>query len=637
MVFRTQTNSLANQLIWFMFVLLFAAFAFATLITRHFVSKVVLNDTKESISSLAKEKLHLIDNNLSRITILGKNLRQLHEGNILNPLQERDYITQMLKENPDLEAVCIAYTYESNRPTLVYYDNSDSTSIIRITGMDYQYKDWFQIPYLSQREYWTEPWFDEAGSGKMVSSFCMPLREKGAVKGIIRMDLELQALNNIVLPIRVMESGYAFLISSNGTIITHPADSLIMNYSIFNLAEEFDDQQLRNLGRKMISAKEGFEEFEGRSFFTGKWLYYAPLLSNRWSIAVVLSKSELFAGLNSLLLLQFFISIFAFLGSAFGIYARTFALNKPLRLLTQAATKIGAGDFDTPLPESGKVYEIQTLTDSFARMQVSLKDYIENLKLMTEEKNKIFSEVRFASTIQRNLIPANPLPGMEMDCISSYGILEPAGEIGGDLYDYFHIDEHHYCFAVADVMGKGIVAAMTMTMATTLIRTVAPYFDSPDLILKELNRFLVKNNLESSILTIVLGIIDLRTGKLCYSNSGHVPMYLRSADRSVTKHERTHSTALGVFEDIQIDSECLNLNPGDEIILFTDGITEAMSSKEVFFGTQRLEEIIQMLHNPHPETTAKAILNGVKMFSDKDKYRDDITILVIEFRHPKRS
>jgi sigma-B regulation protein RsbU (phosphoserine phosphatase) len=631
-----QVNSLANQLIWFMFLLLFATLTASTLITRYFVYKVMFTSTKDAITSLANEKKYLIDNNLSKVMILGRNLRQIKQDGILNLSEDKSYIENLLRDNRELESVCVATSPEINDYRTIYHLDADSLKVINITGTDYQYKDWFQIPFLTDKEYWTEPWYDEIGSQKMVNSYCLPIRDRGRITGIIRMDLALQALRDIVLPVRVTKNGYAFLVSNNGTIVTHPADSLIMNYSIFNLAEEYDDQKLRSIGKDMIAAKEGFQELEGDSYFSKHWLYYTPLPSNRWSIVIVMDDNELFADLNYLLLIQIIITFAAFALTAFGIYARTWALNMPLKHLTEAATKIGSGDFDSPLPESSKVYEIQALTDSFAKMQVSLKDYIQNLKLMTEEKNKIFSEVLFASTIQRNLIPSNLAPKQTLEGISAYGILEPAGEIGGDLYDYFMIDEFHFCFGIADVMGKGIVAAMTMTMATTLIRTVAPYYEQPDQILRELNRFLVETNLESSILTIILGIIDLRTGKLCFSNSGHVPLYLRSGNRNVAKFDQTHSTALGVFDNIEIGNQCLQLNPGDEIILFTDGITEAMSSKEVFFGTERLEDVIRTLQNPHPETTAKAILNGVQKFSDLERYHDDITILVLEFMHPVR-
>ena len=173
---------------------------------------------------------------------------------------------------------------------------------------------------------------------------------------------------------------------------------------------------------------------------------------------------------------------------------------------------------------------------------------MENIRLVTDEKNKILNEVIFASAIQRNLIPKNTGQPLSPDRISSFGILEPAGEIGGDLYDYFLLDQDTYCFAIADVAGKGIVAAMTMTMVTTLLRSIAPGQNQPELILKKVNTFLIENNLESNFVTIILGIIDLTTGRMTFANAGHVPLYIVNPARKLRKYSETHSTALGFLK-----------------------------------------------------------------------------------------
>ncbi|MDZ4181490.1 MAG: SpoIIE family protein phosphatase, partial [Candidatus Cloacimonadaceae bacterium] len=408
------------------------------------------------------------------------------------------------------------------------------------------------------------------------------------------------------------------------------------NYTIFGLAEQYDDPLLRRIGQEMISGKTGFRKIIGNTYFKDKWIYFMPLSSNRWSMAIIIDRKEIFADLTSLILITILTSIVTFLATAWIIYFKTYQVHRPLQVLAKAANQIGSGEFEVPLPVSSNLYEIQTLTDSFTVMQKSLKDYIANLKRITEEKNKIFTEVVFASDIQKSLIPPNEKFATTREEIRAFGILEPAGEIGGDLYDYFMIDENHFCFGIADVLGKGIVAAMTMTMVTTLLRSIAPYYETPYDMLTTLNTFLCKNEQESNFVTIILGIIDLRTGQLCFSNAGHVPLYLRKKDRRVIRFGETHSTAIGVFDDIKIGSEILQLDPGDELIMFTDGITEAMSSKEILFGTERLEDILNKLQNPLPETTASAILNGVRQFSDPDQFRDDITILIVEFIHPRK-
>jgi len=637
MTSKKETKSFAYRLISFMFILLVIVFTISIAATRLLVGGVMVSNARDTISSLANEKLLLIDNKLNKLMSLGKSYRNLRELDMLTEAEDRIHIEQMLRDNTEVRSICIAFQPDLGMNSTIWFLESDSLKVKVLTGSDYQFKDWFHIPLLTGREYWSDPWFDADGVRQMISSYSLPLHQGEEIIGMLRLDAALGRLQEVVLPLRIKESGITFLISNNGTIVSHPADSLILNYTIFDLADEYKDLQLRNLGKRMLLGETGFERMLGHSYFQDKWLYFAPMQSNQWVLAIAIDSSEVFADLNSLLLINFLTLLVVFLMICIIIYARTHILSKPLKQLASAAGQIGSGDFDTPIQVSTNIFEIQSLSDSLSLMQSSLREYIENLKQITAEKNQIFNEVMFASTIQKNLIPSNLQLASPVPEIQAYGILEPAGEIGGDLYDYFLIDDHHFCFVIADVLGKGIVAAMTMTMVTTFIRSIAGFRGDSTQIMTELNRFLVKNNLESNFVTIVLGILDLRDGKLCFSNCGHVPVYLRKAGREVVKYGQTHSTALGVFEQIEIGQECLFLNPQDEIILFTDGITEAMSSKEVFFGTERLEEIIKKLYQPNPETTAKAILSGVRLFSDPDKYKDDITILVFKFLHPRRS
>lgn len=599
----------------------------------------MVRNIKDSLSSLVNENVLSIDSQLNKTELQARNLSLLSANVFTSQDQIRAYLQTMFRENSDLLSAVIIGPGDNIQdcPSIQYiFEKSNQLSSIPLVFRDYETEAWFQIPFYTQSEYWSEPWYDEQGTKSLVYSYSYPIIRKGKVCGIIRFDTHVQRLRKFRLPVRLQESGYAFLVSSQGTIISHPADSLVMNYTIFNLAEDYNDNTLRKTGKNMISGGTDFTQFQEPSYFAGKWMYYAPLSSNKWSLAVVVGDDDVFADMNALLITFIVISFVTFIVTTLITYSRIITIHKPLRSLTDAAKKIGAGDFDAPLPSSGSVYEIEKLTDSFAAMQTSLKEYISNLNIVTVEKDKITTEVAFAAAVQRSLLPQNDAAPTDKGELLAYGILDPAGDVGGDLYDYFMIDEHHFCFGVADVLGKGLPAAMTMTMVTTFLRSIAPHHKDPGNILQALNTFLTKNNLESNFLTILLGIIDLRNGSLCFSNCGHVPMFLRQSNRSLIKFDNTHATALGVFETITIESQCVQLEPGDELVLVTDGITEAMNSDEDYFGTVGLENVLRDLQNPKPKTTASSILSEVMHFADPSKSKDDITILVIEFSHPQR-
>ncbi|HNX37663.1 MAG TPA: SpoIIE family protein phosphatase [Candidatus Cloacimonadota bacterium] len=637
MLRRINSKSLTYQIIGFIVVIILVVMVVSIYTTRYLMSKVMMVNSKNYITSIASENINRIEGALNKTENQAINFRYLIQNNLLNQQEIDEMVSKHLLSSPEIVSCGLAYTQESSQTasSYVFCRITDRVDKLSLNPNVYLYQDWFQIPEMTSEARWSEPWFDTEGSHKLVSSYSIPVMDGTKVRGIIRLDMDLATMQNLVMPAEQKQMGYMFLISGFGTIVTHPADSLVMNYTIFSYAEANHDKQLREIGRDMIKGNTGFVRETGKGENYNHWLAYAPLKSNGWSLGVVVAHKDIFKDLNLLLLIQTLATIIGFLLMLGVVFARVIQINRPLSSLTQAAEHIGEGNFDVPLPKSNSFYELAMLTQSFESMRQSLKTYIENLRRTTEEKNRILSEVTFASTIQRNLIPKNTTENGGSDPLRIYGILEPAGDIGGDLFDYFPINENLFCFAIADVLGKGIVAAMTMTMVTTYLRAKAAYHEQPDTLLSDLNRYLCVSSTESNFVTIILGIIDLRNGSLSFSNAGHVPLFVRKADRSFTKYGETHSTALGVFPDLKIGMETIRLDLGDELILFTDGITEAMTVAESFFGIERLEQVIKDLHNPHAETTAKAILNGARKFSDTLDQYDDITILVIDFLHPK--
>jgi len=338
--------------------------------------------------------------------------------------------------------------------------------------------------------------------------------------------------------------------------------------------------------------------------------------------------------LNLILIIQTLISVLAFLAISVIVYQRTLHVSRPLKTFSDIAAQIGKGDFDAKLPHQSKTYEIDRLTNAIAAMQTSLKDYIHNLEVTNNEKNRILTEVRIASEIQQNLIPKNSNTPLMGGLIRAYGVLETAGEIGGDLFDYFPIGDNYFGFVVADVAGKGIVAAMTMTIASTFLRTNSASYLSTSQNLEALNNFLCHYNIEANFVTVLIGIIDLQTGNLEYSNAGHVPMIIRKMDRSYKVYADTHSNPVGVFENLVIGHDNIQLDLGDELILFTDGITEAMNITEDYLGVAGLEKVIGTLGMPNPQKSATYILDYVHQYATNSLHKDDITILCIDYKHP---
>lgn len=630
-------KSFAYRLISFVLVVMILVYSLIAIVTRRVVSDMMIQNTREYLETLVNARVSEYDGKLLSIAAQGRTLASILEDRLLSVDKLNSHLASILNENPDIVSICVAPApgLDTGIEAGIYMKDENLKLVFNpILPKTYEFRDWYQIAVLKAKPHWGEPWFDEVGIKDLVCSYSLPMSRNGQILGVLRMDTLVKNMQAIKIPDRLRQGAYAFIISNTGTMITHPADSLLMNYSIFNLAEEYDDTALMTIGKNMIRGESELVKVSGISFFQDQRIYYAPLPSNGWSIAIVVQDSYIFADRQKLLAIILAFSVLGFLIIALVIYLRTLQIHRPLKEITKAAALIGGGDFDVPLSDPGGIYEIEQLTQGIEAMKLSLKQFIANLSELTIEKEKIQNEVLFASAVQRSLIPDNSTAKKICPGINCHGILKPAGAIGGDLYDFFMIDEHHFCFAIADVVGKGIVAAMTMTMVTTFLRTVSKHQKKPAEMLYSLNSFLSGNELESNLITIMLGIIDMKDGRLLFSNCGHVPWFHRKPDRRLIIHDETHSTALGVFPDITIDDEILLLEPGDQLILMTDGITEATDEAGEFFGHKGVEAALGELQHPSPDVSAITLLTAVEAFSSGDGSRDDITILALQFEHP---
>ncbi len=510
-------RSLAYQIILFIFFFIFVILLTSILITGLLMSRVMLKNAEVNVEYLANQNIYQIENRLNKIQTHAKDISSLLQADNVSTNVIEHVIKSILDSNPEIEAFCIALNKENHNVlprARIFYKQGVIHKEYNLSGKDFLYKDWFHIPLMINTDYWSEPWFEHEALKKTITSYSLPIKSDDELIGVLRVDISVSYLQKMIMPVRLKKTGYAFLLTHKGTIMSHPADSLIMNETIFSMAQSKNDIQLRNIGKSMVKGDKAFVKLSDSATMTDKWIYYAPLISNSWSLGIVISNSEVFRDLYVLLIIQALVAILAFVFLAVIVYARTLHIYRPLRRLTLAAKVIGEGNFDTEIPLSNTVNEISMLEEALTSMKQSLKDYIRNLEKTTDEKNRIQTEVRFASEIQRNLIPDNSSPLCNSSEFKIYGILEPASDIGGDFYDYFMIDDDHLCFIIADVLGKGVGAAMTMIMISTLIRAKVKEFKTITKLLNDVNIILCENNHESNFVTLILGILNIKNGEL---------------------------------------------------------------------------------------------------------------------------
>lgn len=269
--------------------------------------------------------------------------------------------------------------------------------------------------------------------------------------------------------------------------------------------------------------------------------------------------------------------------------------------------------------------------DELADIVVSINAMVESLK----EKERIGAELDVASKIQVSILPCIFPAFPERAEFDIFATMQPAKEVGGDFYDFLLVDEDHLALVMADVSGKGVPAALFMAISKILLKNSIQTGIGPSEVLSVVNHQLCENNDEDMFVTAWIGILEISTGRMLCSNAGHEHPALRRANGEYELVEDKHGFVLGGMDMMRYPEYELKLEPGDEIYVYTDGVTEAMNIDNELFGTKRMLEAL----NANKGSSSREILATVKQFIDgfagEAPQFDDITMMSVRYFGPK--
>lgn len=241
------------------------------------------------------------------------------------------------------------------------------------------------------------------------------------------------------------------------------------------------------------------------------------------------------------------------------------------------------------------------------------------------------NDLTTARDIQQYILPRvfPPFPE-DSDKVDIYASMEAAKDIGGDFYDFFRVDDDRIALVIADVCGKGIPAALFMAVSRTIIRSKGMQGCSAAECMTESNRLLAAYSIDCMFLTVFYAIYNIKTGSVSYCNAGHNPPHLLHADGSVNELPLSRNTIVGAFEGMDYGEDTLQLEQGDTLVMFTDGVTEAMDTAYNEFGAERLDSILRQQSGANSQQIIEAVKAGIKEFVGDAEQSDDITMLVIK-------
>ena len=408
---------------------------------------------------------------------------------------------------------------------------------------------------------------DEDGDEVLV--LAVPISQGGKTVGVVYGTFTMDVLNSLIDAVSISESGANLLIDQDGTIIAHSSNNVYINDEVNNF---------REIANVDISTNE-------ESVF-----YYKD--GTREMLAVV---------------------------TPIGLHDWNFVTIKPSTIMTELSSGIALS----------VLYIILVITLAFILLFASIIFLFRQLKGMTAEKERIGAELNVATKIQADMLPYN-FP--EREDVALFATMTPAKEVGGDFYDFFFIEDDRLALVMADVSGKGVPAALFMVISKSIIRNVMMMSRMPvSKILEVVNNVLCENNKSGYFVTTWIGVLDLKTGELEYGNAGHEYPAFKRAGGKFELLVTDNYPPLAAMEEIEFASDTIQLEEGDALFLYTDGVPEAKNAEGARFGTDKMLEILNKTEGMDLITALTEMKKQIDDFTGAMDPFDDVTMMGLKY------
>ena len=598
------------------------------------ISERILKGEKEEVRRISSD-----------IYVASTNTAPIIMENLQDPDKVRDIINRMLRINPYMRSCGIYFIegyypqkgrlfapYASRRDSIVKESQDASDQ-----GNDYVKDKWFKDAIASKNGYWAKPFHDNDSAKTPLVSYLLPIRDKrDSAVAVLGVDLSLEWLNEKIQFItptkndsvewKANHNFYYYITDSTGTFLAHPETKRIANEQIEHFRKKIEDVEDGYLSIDDSKADEYLMDGEKAIICRQKVKY------TDWTIAIVIP--EFIIDLVGYIIGGFSV-FFIVLGLLVVYFFGRRSIKKavqPLQQLAMTADEVAKGNFNTALPEVKTHDEIHQLRDSFGQMQLSLTQYVEDLRNATAMKAAIENEMKVAHDIQMSMLPKTFPPYPERTDLDIFGSVTPAKGVGGDLFDFYIRDEQLF-FCIGDVSGKGVPASLFMAVTRSLFRNISQHVSEPTQIVNALNNAQSEGNDTNMFVTLFVGVLDLKTGNLRYCNAGHDAPLLMSSDVALLPCDC--NLPIGVMGDFTFGQQEITLERNSTIFLFTDGLNEAENIQHAQFGDERIEEIAKSLVADgllEPTQVIKHMTDAVHTFVGIAEQSDDLTMLAIQLK-----
>ena len=587
-----------------------------------------------------------MNNVFSTVEVAVSNNTPEVEDNLYDDHRQYFAVEHLLKLNSNIMGAAVAYNpdYEPKKgqpfSPYAYRNGTDIyTKQLNTPEYDYLHQEWYTKPLAEGKGTWSEPYIDEGGGEVGMITYSQPIiNSKGEIYAIQTADIALHWLSELMCELdsttkqnmfKDSESfpSYSFIVSHKGTIVAYPYKAELSYKTLYEFLEDHDGLEDAN---EILSSNNGYTTVVQNNTGTMYVLFYSSIEHTGWTLVTIMPLKVILKPVGSIIGIFGILMLIGLIIVAVICRSAIRRVTMPITQFADSADEIASGNLAAELPTIKTKDEMLRLHNSFATMQKSLIQQIEETKSANEEKGRIESELNIARDIQMSMLPKTFPPFPDRNDIEIYGKQKPAKEVGGDLYDFYIRDEKLF-FCIGDVSGKGVPASLVMAVTRTLFRTISFKEALPERIMFGINNAMADNNESNMFVTLFLGVLDLPTGRLRYTNAGHnAPLLI---GQTIGLLPCAANVPLGVQTDWKFSQQETTIDLNTCIFLYTDGLTEAENAANEQFMEERMIEVAKGMSH-EPQQMIEQMFNAVHQFVGNAEQSDDLTMLAIQYTKP---
>lgn len=590
-----------------------------------FVREQILEQTHRESAALASEASQRIQHRLDKVADTTQMLAALIGP---RPDDAEPLIRDAIEHNADLAGLAAAYVPPSSglsTPERAPFVSrlADGSLVVRDLRKDpvaYWDQRWFHAGLACATGCWQQPFFSQSRQRRLVN-YSAAIRVDGQAVGVLNADVTLGWLQAVLQSLNRPHGTEAFVIGPNGTYLANDDPARVgqpMRGELLAAFRATGDGPIRELAAPTSHSR------------TPVWIYRAAIDGTHWQFGLVVPEDRIYAGVRRTFSVAIGAGALALLTLTLLTLVITRRTLSPLGVLTDRAEQVARGALDFGLPAVRRRDEVGRLTHAFDRMRHELADHIAELGRVAREQQRLASELEIAQQIQTALLPGAHFLDARCNNFELHAVLKPARTVGGDLYSYFMLHDQRFYVMVGDVSDKGIPAALFMARAITLAKALAPRAQSPQQLLQLLNQDLCRNNDGCMFVSLLCGLLDTVTGHLTMASAGHEPPVLWGGEAPRLLDLET-GPALGLDEEGTYTSRRIRLRPGETLLMYTDGITEATDPALAMYGQERMLACLSRYASSDENDPAGFLLADVEAFAAGHGQADDITVLALRW------